>query len=71
MNSLTRRSFVKSVGLGAGLAALPPTAGAAEPSAMPDVPMPETSSNKGELRFRQVHLDFHTSPLIPGCRGGF
>jgi len=64
MNPLTRRSFVQSVGLGAGLVSLPSVAAASGTSAVPDVPLPQTPASKGELRFRQVHLDFHTSPLI-------
>ena len=71
MNSLTRRSFVKSVGLGAGLASLPSLGSASGICAVPDVPMPESPSRKGELRFRQVHLDFHTSPLIPDVGADF
>jgi hypothetical protein len=71
MKSLSRRSFVKSVGLSAGLGAIPSVAVAAEARSMPDVPRPESPSGKGELRFRQVHLDFHTSPLIPGVGEDF
>jgi hypothetical protein len=71
MNSLTRRSFVKSVGLGAGLSSLPSAAVALETSGLPDVPLPEALSRQGELRFRQVHLDFHTSPLIAGVGADF
>jgi len=71
LNSLTRRSFVKSVGLGAGLASLPAVAGAAEAGGLPDVPLPQSTARPGELRFRQVHLDFHTSPLIPDVGADF
>jgi hypothetical protein len=49
----------------------PPRAEAATSNSMPDVPVPRTSSDPGELRFRQVHLDFHTSPLIPGIGADF
>ena len=27
--------------------------------------------NRHELRFRQIHLDFHTSPVIPGIGRAF
>ncbi len=37
----------------------------------PDVPLPDVRSNPGELRFRQIHLDFHTSPLIPDVGADF
>ncbi|HEX5482942.1 MAG TPA: alpha-amylase family protein, partial [Terriglobia bacterium] len=64
MEPITRRSFVKSLGLGAGVLSLPTVRGAAEAgsaggfgAALPADPV--------ELRFRQLHLDFHTSPLIP------
>ena len=50
------------MGLGAGLVSLPAAGGGAETG--PDVPLPQSPSKQGELRFRQVHLDFHTSPLI-------
>ncbi|MBZ5562485.1 MAG: alpha-L-fucosidase [Acidobacteriia bacterium] len=71
MNSLSRRSFVKSVGLGAGLASLPSLASGSETGANPDVPLLRSPSSKGELRFRQVHLDFHTSPLITDVGADF
>src|SRR5579864_6379971 len=71
MSSLTRRSFVKSVGLGAGLAALPTVAAAEGTGGTPDVPLTATPPHDGELRFRQVHLDFHTSPLIPDVGADF
>ena len=62
MSCLTRRSFVKSVGLGAGVASLAPVASALGIGEFSIVPVPQTPSNKNELRFRQVHLDFHTMP---------
>jgi hypothetical protein len=71
MHSLTRRSFVKSLGLGAGLASLPPLAAKEAVGAAPDVPLPQATLSEGELRFRQVHLDFHTSPLIEGVGKDF
>lgn len=64
MSSLTRRSFVKSVGLSAGLASIPASNAAQTSVATPDVPPPKTARDPKGLRFRQVHLDFHTSPLI-------
>jgi Hypothetical glycosyl hydrolase 6/Beta-galactosidase trimerisation domain len=66
MNQLTRRNFVKSLGLGAGIASLPSQARAEGGSqSTPDVPLPQTGSNENELPFRQIHLDFHTSALVP------
>jgi len=64
MDSVTRRSFVKSLGLAAGVSAIPTVASAHPENPAPDVPMPEVASEPKALRFRQVHLDFHTSPLI-------
>ena len=64
MPPLTRRSFVKSVGLGAGLVSTRPVAKGLSAKNEPDVPLPQNSAKEGELRFRQIHLDFHTSPLI-------
>ncbi len=62
MDSFTRRSFVKSLGVTVGLGSI---ASAAEGQlSAPDVPAPGTLPNPKGLRFRQVHLDFHTSPLI-------
>ena len=69
MEPISRRSFVKSLGLG-GVISL--SASTREASCAPD----ETSAvmprnDPVELRFRQVHLDFHTSPLIPGVGEDF
>jgi hypothetical protein len=64
MNSFTRRSFVKSLGLAAGISSIPAVAAAQTEGSAPDVPMPGTTFDPKGLRFRQVHLDFHTSPLI-------
>ena len=71
MRSLSRRTFVKSLGVGAGMVSLPGVGSLHAAAAAPDVPMPETTLAEGELRFRQVHLDFHTSPLIPGIGEDF
>jgi len=71
MQSLTRRSFVKSVGLSAGWASMPPVAEALSARPEPDVPLPQSPPKEGELRFRQVHLDFHTSPLIADVGADF
>jgi hypothetical protein len=65
MDSLTRRSFVKSIGLGAGLASMPSVGETQGTSSASDVPLPKVATDPNGLRFRQVHLDFHTSPLIP------
>lgn len=64
MDALSRRSFVKSLGLAAGLSSIPTTVEAQSKGSIPDVPMPVTVPDPQGLRFRQVHLDFHTSPLI-------
>ena len=64
MDALTRRSFVKSLGIAAGLSSIPAVVEAQSDSSLPDVPMPATVTDPKGLRFRQVHLDFHTSPLI-------
>jgi hypothetical protein len=62
MDSFTRRSFVKSLGVTVGLGSI---ASAAEgQTEVADVPAPSTPPDPKGLRFRQVHLDFHTSPLI-------
>lgn len=71
MDALTRRSFVKSIGVGAGLAAIPAAAKAQTERAGPDVPMPNHALDPRDLRFRQVHLDFHTSPLITDVAADF
>ena len=47
MHSLTRRSFVKSVGLGAGLVSMPPVAEALSPGHEPDVALPQTPPKQG------------------------
>jgi len=71
MDSLTRRSFVKSLGLGAGLGAIPAAGEAQNKNSAPDVPMPPPVVDPKGLRFRQVHLDFHTSPLITDVGADF
>jgi len=64
MDAFTRRSFVKSLGIAAGLGSIPAVANEEVAQSAPDVPMPKVVSDPKGLRFRQVHLDFHTSPLI-------
>src|SRR5258708_4902719 len=64
MDASTRRSFVKSLGIAAGLGSIPAVANAEVAHSAPDVPMPKGAADPKALRFRQVHLDFHTSPLI-------
>jgi len=61
--SMTRRQFVRAAGAGTAMAV------AAEGRAIGQQAKPKATpapapSNAGELRFRQIHLDFHTSPLI-------
>jgi hypothetical protein len=64
MDAFTRRSFVKSLGLAAGLGSVASVVEGQTAPPAPDVPMPSTTIDPKGLRFRQVHLDFHTSPLI-------
>ncbi|HEX4030448.1 MAG TPA: beta-galactosidase trimerization domain-containing protein [Terracidiphilus sp.] len=71
MDPLTRRSFVKSLSLAAGLGSIPAAADAQMEDAAPDVPMPTAAFDPKGLRFRQVHLDFHTSPLITDVGANF
>lgn len=71
MGRLTRRAFVSSVGLTAGLASLPSGAEAQLADSAADVPVPSGERDPKELRFRQVHLDFHTSPLITDVGADF
>lgn len=60
------------MGVGTGLAVIPTSVASAvgpkdDPPAKPSAP----PSDPNELLFRQVHLDFHTSPLIPGVGSDF
>ncbi len=71
MNAFTRRSFVKSVSFAAGLGSIPNVVSAQSGIAAPDVQMPAVAPNPKGLRFRQVHLDFHTSPLITDVGADF
>lgn len=71
MDPLTRRSFVKSLGLAAGLGSIPTAASGQLENRVPDVPMPGVAIDSRGLRFRQVHLDFHTSPLITDVGADF
>ncbi len=64
MDSFTRRSFVKSLGATVGLGSIASAAEGQTEVSAPDVPAPGTAPDPKGLRFRQVHLDFHTSPLI-------
>jgi hypothetical protein len=64
MDSFTRRSFVKSLGATVGLGSIASAAEGETEVSAPNVPAPSTASDSKGLRFRQVHLDFHTSPLI-------
>jgi hypothetical protein len=62
MDSFTRRSFVESLGVTLGLGSI---ASAAEGQlSTSDIPAPDTPPDPKGLRFRLVHLDFHTSSLI-------
>jgi Hypothetical glycosyl hydrolase 6/Beta-galactosidase trimerisation domain len=71
-NGLSRRSFVKRLGMGAGVAMAPAKILAAEAEHEETQVKPsEPPATSGGLPFRQVHLDFHTSPLIPGVGEDF
>jgi hypothetical protein len=65
MNGMNRRSFLRCVAAGAGGMSL---AALARTNSVPMAPtrgLSQTFSQKPtELLFRQVHLDYHTSPLI-------
>ncbi len=52
------------------MAVIPAGMGHAEAAQSPAVPAPAPARGE-ELSFRQVHLDFHTSPLIPGIGEDF
>lgn len=69
MKGPSRRRFLKSLGAGAALGPLANVAAGAPVG--PDVPLPAARLAEGELRFRQIHLDFHTSPLIPDVGADF
>lgn len=69
MKGPPRRRFLKSLGASAALAPLADAVRSAP--AGPDVPPRTTPLADGELRFRQIHLDFHTSPLIPDVGADF
>lgn len=71
MDAYTRRSFVKSLGFAAGLGSIPAISEAQGEHPAPDVPMPAAVSGPTGLRFRQIHLDFHTSPLITDVGADF
>ena len=71
MDTFTRRSFVKSLGLAASASSLPAIAEARDKHSTAKVPMPAAVFDPKGLRFRQVHLDFHTSPLITDVGADF
>jgi hypothetical protein len=51
MDAFTRRSFVKSLGLAAGLGSIPTIVEAQSESAIPDVPMPVIVSDRKACAF--------------------
>jgi hypothetical protein len=71
MTKLSRRSFVRRLGTGVGVASLARVGSGEAATADLVIPAPGPPSAAHELRFRQVHLDFHTSPLIPGVGEDF
>jgi hypothetical protein len=69
-NLISRRQFVRSASAGTALAVIP--AGIGDAETMQSQVIPAQAPAQGEeLPFRQVHLDFHTSPLIPGIGEDF
>lgn len=68
--TITRRQFVRAAGAGTALAVVPESVALAQQESPKVVPAP-APSYEAKLRFRQVHLDFHTSPLIPGVAEEF
>jgi hypothetical protein len=72
----TRRSFLRAAALAtaASSAALPAPAAQAPRAGTParePVPPPIAGVDRYDLRFRQIHLDFHTSPLVEGIGASF
>jgi len=62
-HSMTRRQFVRAAGAGTAIAVVPEGIAIGQQDKPMATPAP-APSNAGELRFRQIHLDFHTSPQI-------
>jgi hypothetical protein len=62
-HSMTRRQFVRAAGAGTAMVVVPEGMAIGQQDKPMATPAP-APSNAGELRFRQIHLDFHTSPLI-------
>jgi hypothetical protein len=67
---MTRRQFMRTAAAGTALAVVPD--GIATAQAAKDTVVPSAApAGRGVLPFRQIHLDFHTSPLIPGVAEDF
>jgi len=60
---MTRRQFVRVAGAGTAMAVVSDGIAVGQQDKPKATPAP-APSNAGDLRFRQIHLDFHTSPLI-------
>ena len=69
MDPITRRDFVKSLGMGVEWLSVPMKN--IESGEVAKNPPGPPSGTLPEVRFRQVHLDFHTSPLVPDVGAEF
>lgn len=68
--AISRRSFLY-MGMVSGTAALPTLAGPNAPESNSKATERESLGLSGALPFRQIHLDFHTSPAVPGVGEAF
>jgi Hypothetical glycosyl hydrolase 6/Beta-galactosidase trimerisation domain len=71
LSGITRRSFIQYLGAVPGVAALPTWAGQNRPESDSRSPDEEPLGLSGILPFRQIHLDFHTSPGVPSVGEAF
>jgi Hypothetical glycosyl hydrolase 6/Beta-galactosidase trimerisation domain len=70
-SAITRRSFIQYLGAVPGVAALPTFAGQNRPESGSKPQDGEPLGLSGILPFRQIHLDFHTSPGVPSVGEAF
>lgn len=71
LSGITRRSFIKRLGAMPGLAGLPALEGRDGSESDSRGPEGEPLGLSGTLPFRQIHLDFHTSPGVPSVGEAF
>jgi hypothetical protein len=71
MDAITRRTFVKSLGAGASWVSLSESQDIQVASSVARRKKEAGKAPEIDLRFRQLHLDFHTSPLIPDVGNDF